>query len=162
SVVAFVVSAPSSAAVRMRSSTSWISLSTAEFRSSVIVSRASFVKSRALWKSLFSIAVRARERRSSTGATSRLRFLAARISDCARPLAVNALAPFECFARLVHGDLVVLRGHRLVRLGEGLLRVDDVRVRPAGLVHEVLRRLDAVFGGLTSPRRLFDLFLQLA
>src|SRR3989442_440476 len=85
-----------------------------------------------------------------------------RVDDRARPLAVNALAPFECFARLVHGDLVVLRGHRLVRLGEGLLRVDDVRVRPAGPVHQVLPRLDAVFGGLTSPPRLFDLFLQLA
>ncbi len=85
-----------------------------------------------------------------------------RVDDRARPLPVDPLAPFERFARLVDGDLVVLRSHRLVRLGEGLLRLDDVRVRPAGLVDEVLRRLDAVFGGLARPRRLFDLFLQLA
>ena len=61
----FVVSAPSSAAVRTRSSATRISLVMAAVMSSRIVSSPSFVKSRALWKSLFSIADRARERRSS-------------------------------------------------------------------------------------------------
>src|SRR6266508_2697608 len=79
-VEGFVVSAPSSCAVRRRSSASRMSLFTADVRSSLIVSRPSCVKSSALWKSLFSIALLARDRRSSIGATSRLMALPERMS----------------------------------------------------------------------------------
>ncbi len=79
SVVDFVASAPSSWAARMRSSASRTSFVIADVRSSVIVSRPSLVKSSADWKLLPSMAVRARESKSSTGATSRPRFFADRM-----------------------------------------------------------------------------------
>jgi len=85
----------------------------------------------------------------------------ARIDDPARAFPVDALPSFERLARLVHGDFVVLGRHRPVRFGEGFLRFDDVRVRPAGLIDQVLRRLDAILGGLAGPRGLFDLLLEL-
>ncbi len=80
----FAASAPSPWAVCMRSSASRISSSMTERRSSVIVSSPSVVKDRADSKSLSSMAVLARDRRSSMGPVSRPRFFAERRSACAR------------------------------------------------------------------------------
>src|SRR2546430_5182085 len=85
----------------------------------------------------------------------------ARIDDAAGAFSVVAPPAFEGLARLVDGDLVVLGDHRGARLGEGLLRLDHVRIDPARLIDHVLGGLQAVLGGLTGPGRLLDLLLQL-